>query len=287
MTDVIARIDDPVAIAGDTRARITMRPGGAGGNVAAWLAELDADVTLIACVGDDPLGGAMEDDLRARGVTTRFATDAAATGSVVVLVDEAGERTMLPDAAANAALAESHLPADDFRRCRHLHVSGYVLLDIRSRPAGLAALGLARETEMTISVDPASAALIKQAGTSACLDLTAGVDVLLPAYDEGRQLAGADDASVILSRLLDVYPEVALTLGSDGARWSSRDSGPISAPAAPTMGPVVDTVGAGDAFVAGWLAAGAAGADPQTQLRAGCVAGARAVTAAGAWPTRA
>ncbi|MDH3226286.1 MAG: PfkB family carbohydrate kinase [Thermoleophilia bacterium] len=145
MTDVIARVEHPIAIASDTRARITMRPGGAGGNVAAWLARLGADVTLIACVGQDPLGGAMEEDLRERGVTTRFATGGAATGSVVVLVDQEGERTMLPDASANSALASSHLAADDFRRCRHLHLSGYVLFDPESRAAGRAALGMARE----------------------------------------------------------------------------------------------------------------------------------------------
>ncbi|MDH3226287.1 MAG: PfkB family carbohydrate kinase [Thermoleophilia bacterium] len=139
---------------------------------------------------------------------------------------------------------------------------------------------------MTVSIDPASAALIDQFGTSAYRDLTSGVDVLLPAYAEGRQLAGADDVNVIISRLLDTYPEVALTLGSKGAFWSSRQGGPISAPPAQTVGPVVDTVGAGDAFVAGWLAAGAAGGGPEGQLLAGCGAGARAVTTPGAWPAR-
>lgn len=57
LTDVLAYVDDPIAIASDTRARIEMRPGGTGGNVSSWLAELGAEVRLAGRIGDDPPRG--------------------------------------------------------------------------------------------------------------------------------------------------------------------------------------------------------------------------------------
>ena len=53
MLDVVAFHDAPLAVASDTPARISLRPGGAGANTAAWLARAGVDVTLIARVGDD------------------------------------------------------------------------------------------------------------------------------------------------------------------------------------------------------------------------------------------
>ena len=53
MSDISARLAAPPVPGSDTPARIEMRPGGAGANVAAWLARLGAPVVLIGCVGDD------------------------------------------------------------------------------------------------------------------------------------------------------------------------------------------------------------------------------------------
>src|SRR5262245_51800648 len=53
--DVVAAHDGPIAPHSDTRAQITLRPGGQGGNVAGWLAKAGADVTLVGRVGTDPL----------------------------------------------------------------------------------------------------------------------------------------------------------------------------------------------------------------------------------------
>ena len=81
-----------------------------------------------------------------------------------MIVEPTGERTMLPDRGANAALAPADLPVDELRAATHLHLSGYTLLDPGSRAAGLVALEHAREAGLSVSVDPASAAPLAAAG---------------------------------------------------------------------------------------------------------------------------
>ena len=81
-----------------------------------------------------------------------------------------GERTMLPDAGANAHLGPEDLPTTAFEPGGHLHVSGYALLRPGSRDAALAALERARATGMTTSVDPASAAPLAALGAGPIAD---------------------------------------------------------------------------------------------------------------------
>ena len=95
---------------------------------------------------------------------------------VVIAAD--GERTMLPDRGANLALAPDDLPAELFVRGGHLHLSGYVLLHEGPRAAGLVALDHAREAGMTISIDPASAAPLRDAGVENVLAWFAGVTLV-------------------------------------------------------------------------------------------------------------
>jgi len=106
MVDVVARMAGPLAVGSDTPASVTSRPGGAGANVAAWLAVCGVPVTLIARAGDDDAARSAVEKLRGHGVdVSAVARDPDhATGTCVVLVAPGGERTMLPDAGANAPL---------------------------------------------------------------------------------------------------------------------------------------------------------------------------------------
>jgi sugar/nucleoside kinase (ribokinase family) len=179
---------------------------------------------------------------------------------------------MLPDRGANARLSPADLPADALARAAHLHLSGYVLLDASSRPAGLHALASARAAGLTTSVDPQAAALIEDPG--AFLDWVRGVDLLLPNADELAALGDPD-------ALLGAVGAVAVTAGADGARWFDR-TGEVRVPAAAAR--CVDTTGAGDAFDAGVLRAWLSGAGPEAALLAGVAAGTEAVGLVGARP---
>ena len=269
--DVLARAGTLPAPGGDVRASIAIRPGGAGANTAAWLAALGADPVLIARIGADTAGEQVRGHLAAAGVGTALVTDhVAPTATVVVLVDGAGQRAMLADRGATGRLAPADIavPAG----ARHLHLSGYVLLDRSSRAAGQAALAAARAAGLTTSVDPQAAALLTD--PAGFLDQVRGVDLLLPSAGELAALGGADAA-------LAAVRAVAVTDGPRGAAWLDR-AGKVEVPGRTTE--VVDTTGAGDAFDAGVLVAWTGGASPAEALAAGVAAGTRAVGAAGAWP---
>ncbi len=276
MIDVVASLSGPVARASDTPARIVQRGGGAGANVAAWLARAGAAVTLIGRVGGDAAGREVAEGLRAEGVDTRLATDPARpTGTCVVLVEPGGERSMLPDAGANAGLEAAALPDD----ATHLHLAGYALLHPGSRPAARAMLADASARGLSVSVDPSSTAPLIRAGAAAFFEWIAGTQLLLPNRDEAAALTGMPDPKAAARALSAHAREVVVKLGAQGALWTDGST-QVRAPAVDVQ--VVDTTGAGDAFAAGLLAARLAGADPADALGAGCALAAEAVGRAGA-----
>jgi ribokinase len=281
MSDVVAWASAPLAHASDTPAQITIHPGGGGANVAARFAEAGVPVLLVSRAGNDPAGRAAVEDLRAGGVRTSVAVDPVRpTGTVVVIVEPTGERTMLPDRGANAALGPADLPVEELRSATHLHLSGYTLLDPGSRAAGLIALEHAREAGVSVSVDPASAAPLEAAGARAFLDWVAHADVLLPNLEEAVALTGVRDPEAAAWALARDGREVVITLGASGALWSDGEQ-VVRAAAADAPAPI-DSTGAGDAFTAGWLAARLEGAAPAEALAAANALAARALDGAGA-----
>ncbi|HEV7649928.1 MAG TPA: sugar kinase [Actinophytocola sp.] len=275
--DVVARHIGPIVHGGDSRARISVTTGGAGANTASWLSFCGASAVLVARVGDDVAGRQALEELTTAGVRCAFAIDAAAsTACVVVLVDGDGQRSMLPDRGAGKRLAPGDLDPALLADGRHLHLSGYVLLDSSSRDAGLAMLAAARDAGLTTSVDPQSAGLISD--PAAFVTALAGVDLLLPNLDELEVLTGSRDPAGAAA-LLDSFGAVAVTMGAGGASWVDR-SGTTSVAAAP--GSCVDSTGAGDAFDAGLLTAWLDGKPVAERLRSGVRLGALAVGRVGA-----
>jgi ribokinase len=275
MNDVVVALSGPVAHGSDTPARVVQRGGGAGANTAAWLARAGAAVTLIGRVGDDDAGRAAAARLAAEGVDARLATDPARpTGTCVVLVEPGGERSMLPDAGANAGLEAVALPGD----AAHLHVAGYALLHPGSRPAARAMLAAARSAGIAVSVDPSSAAPLARTGAATFLEWVAGADLLLPNRGEAAVLTGMPDPKAAARSLTAHAREVVVKLGAQGALWTDG-AAQLRAPAVDA--PAIDTTGAGDAFAAGLLAARIAGAEPADALGAACALAAEAVAREG------
>ncbi|GAB2749080.1 carbohydrate kinase family protein [Amycolatopsis magusensis] len=277
--DVVAQHDGPILHGGDVRTKVRFAGGGAGANTAMWLKAAGAEPTLVARIGDDAGGRLIRAELEAAGVRCALAVDPEATTCcVVVLVDNEGQRSMLPDRGANARFCADDVTDGALAGARHLHLSGYVLLDETSRPAGLAALAAAKRAGLTTSVDPQSAPLL--ADGAQFLDDVRGVDLLMPNAAELAALTGSGEPTAAKS-LLDTVGEVVVTSGMEGASWVNAD-GVVSVPAEPAE--CVDSTGAGDAFDAGVLAAWLAGESRVDALRAGVRLGARAVRKVGAQP---
>ncbi|MGY1606229.1 carbohydrate kinase family protein [Geodermatophilus sp. SYSU D00700] len=266
-TDVVVVLAGEPAPGSDRPATIRSRGGGAGANVAAHLAALGLPVVLAGCVGDDPAGAALVAELAAAGVALAVrAVPGAASGTIVSLVDPAGQRSMLADRGANLDLRADDVPAPG--PGGHLHLSGYTLLDERPRAAGLGALAAAHASGCTVSLDPASTGPLTAYGVDRWLADTDGADLLLPNADEARLLTGCADVADAARALARRHAAVAVTLGADGALWASG-AALVHRPAHPAD--VVDTTGAGDAFTAGLLAVWLAdpGGDPAAALDAG------------------
>ena len=283
MVDVLASMSGPLAHGSDTPSRVTTAGGGSAANVACWLARQGVPTSYVGKVGDDPLGRESVVALHGCGVTTYVSHDhERTTGTCVVLVEPGGERSMLPDSGANTTLTPADLPQEPFRPGAHLHLSGYTLLNEGCREAALAAISMAQDAGMTVSVDPSSAAPLRSVGAARFLSWTRGVDLLLANRDEAAVLAGTTDLHQAAQQLGDDYREVVVKLGADGALWQR---GFISASAPAERGvEVVDTTGAGDAFAAGFLASWLLHPEPETALAAGNRLAARAVSVVGARP---
>src|SRR5215475_1263675 len=165
MTDAVARAVYPLAKGSDTPAAVNMHGGGSGANVASWLAVEGVEGAFVGRRGSDIAGRNRDMELIGYGVDARLVMDPERpTGTCVVLVTHNGDRTMLSDPGANAALAPDDLPHDLFVPGAHLHVSGYTLLSEGSRSAALAALDFSRRVGMSASVDGASSAPLERTG---------------------------------------------------------------------------------------------------------------------------
>lgn len=284
ITDVVAVLAGPMATGSDAPAAIRFSGGGQAANTAAWLAAQGVPVTLVGAVGDDGQGRERVAELERAGVdcaVTRHPEHA--TGTVIVLAT-AGERTMITERGANLRLAPADVDAALAAApdARHLHLSGYTLLDAESRPAGLRALAAARERGLTTSVDAASAAPLRRVGAAAFLTWVRGVDLLLVNADEATVLAGGLDPAAQGRALSASARRIVVKQGAAGAVWVDREATVAVAPARRVA--VVDVTGAGDAFAAGLLAAWLDGAGPEGALARAGDLGALAVSQVGARP---
>jgi len=258
MTDVTvsssADLTRDLARGSDTAADVRLGGGGAGGNVAAWLAFLGIDVGLVAALGADGAGDLAVAQLERRGVTVHAVRDTARpTGTVIALCGAGGERTMITDRGANVALAPRDLPAAWFGPGTRVHLSGYTLFAPPARHAAIAALAMAAASDLMTSVDPASWAPLERVGRARFRAWTAGVDLCLPNADEARLLTGGAAPDLAARRLGAYYGQAVVTAGAGGAVWSDGRR-VIHRPATPSPD-LRDGVGAGDAFTAGYLAA--------------------------------
>ncbi len=280
--DMLARVEGSVAFGTDTFTKIHAAAGGSGANAAAWLASSGVETHFVGRVGDDVLGEALAGELKRSGVTPHLVRDSSLpTGKVFVLVDGAGERTMITDRGAGEALSPEDLPETLFRG-GHLHLSGYVFSGGSRRETALRALHLARASGMSASVDPSSVPMLEAIGPERFLEWTRGADLCFPNLEEGALLAGAKDPDLISERLLSYYSGIVLKLGASGAMYAGASGERVRLPAAPAR--VVDTTGAGDALCAGFLAARLSGAPVPEALRRGLDLASRVVEQVGGRP---
>lgn len=279
MTDVIVKPYGPLARGSDRRAEIRFSPGGSAANQAAWLAAFGVPVDLVACVGAEDVEATSARLARA-GVTPHLIGDPdLMTGALVALIDPDGERSFLTDRGANDALSAAHVSDALIAGAGHIHLSGYAFFAPSPRAAALDVMR--RCGQKPVSVDPASAEFLREVGARNFLDWTKGAAILFPNAEEAAVLAGAEDPQTQAQRLAEIYPLVVIKRGANGCEAAAGASRwRVEAPKVDA----VDSTGAGDAFVAAFLAARLAGVEIEAQLQSAVEAGAEAATRLGGGP---
>ncbi len=252
-----------------------LRVGGAAGNAALALQALGARFRVVAGVGDDALGGWLESALAPAGV--RLERSRAATALSVGLLHPSGERTFVthlghlthfPVEALEAALGATR--AGDL-----LLLCGYFLLPGLRRGAP-AYVELARSRGVRVALDPGWPT---EGWTAAVRDELRGLlprlDAFLPNREELLGVTGAPTVEDALCALRDT--RTVVKLGAEGALLAEGTC--RHAVAAPRV-EVVDTVGAGDTFNAGLLAALQRGLSWENALRPAVSAASLAIASA-------
>jgi ribokinase len=258
----------------------TTGPGGKGANQAVAAARAGAAVRMVGAVGRDEFGDRVLAALRASGVDTAgVRRTAAPTGTAHIVVDAAGENSIVVVPGANGSL--DRLTAGDERLLAGCRL---VLLQLElPLPAVVAAAAAARAAGARVVLTPAPI----PAGPLPDR-LWSDVDIVVPNEHEAGRLTGTADPAAAATALLDLVPAAVVTLGDRGCRYADRSGRRLAVPARPVA--AVDTTAAGDTFAGALAVALAEGAGVAAALEWATAAAALAVQRPGAsasMPTRA
>lgn len=251
INDVLVRPLTAVTHNSDTRSEIVQAPGGSAANLACWIAALGADVYFVGRVGAD--FDYHRQFLEKFGVKARLVKDTDRdTGTIIVVLDDDGKRTMYTDRGANLALSSKDIDTDILQSVGLLHISGYSFFEEPVRTAATELLSSAKQLGVATSIDPSSSAFLLQNDPDRFLSWTAGATYAFPNQDEAEVLTGLTNPIQMAKELTKTYKHVVITLESDGCIIASVNQAPKLVPV--TRVKAVDTTGAGDSFSAGFLA---------------------------------
>jgi ribokinase len=258
-----------------------MGPGGKGSNQSVAAARVGARVTFVTKIGKDAFGDIALATWKREGIAAHaIQSEQEATGAAFIYVDDkTGENAIIVYTGAGGALmpADVDVASDAIRGAR-------VFVTQLEQPAATArhALGIAKAAGVATVFNPAPAAPVADDVYPLC-------DYVVPNETEaaaltGQPLVSLDDARRAGDALLAKGAGTALiTLGEKGALFHARGRS-LHVPAV-NAGPVVETTGAGDAFVGGFAAALARGSDSLVATRFGCAVAGISVTRAGTAPS--
>lgn len=253
MMDVLVTMSSEIIRGSDVPSVVETGFGGTASNVAAWLGYQKHPVRLLGVVGDDVWGHEIIKNQLDWGVDVRLRVNAdLPTGAVVVLNHPDGERSMFPDTRANQSLNLENLPEDLWLDVCVLYMSGYTLLTPSTRAAAVSLMTAARERGVKVCLDPASVGPLQKVDPAELTSWLKLCDVVLPNELELLALTHQTDTQGRLQELSETVEVVVAKLGPQGAIWAQAGT-QTQQPA--QVVEVVDTVGAGDAFAAGLLAA--------------------------------
>ncbi|OMF35889.1 2-dehydro-3-deoxygluconokinase [Paenibacillus sp. FSL H8-0548] len=261
--------------------------GGAESNVAIGLARLGSSVGWFGALGNDPFGQNILKTLRGEGVDVsraQLSTDAP-TG-MMFREHVAGKMAVhyfRKHSAASRMLPEQ-LDENYIRGAKLLHVTGITAaLSEDCRRTLRRAVDIAKEAGVLVSFDPNLRLKLWsiEEARETLLPLAADADYFLPGWDELKLLYDTDDYELVKSKLSELKAiSIIKGVGDTTVVW--KDGQEDSVPFYPAE-QVVDTVGAGDGFCAGFLAGIMKGLTPVEAVRLASINGSLVVQMRGDW----
>jgi sugar/nucleoside kinase (ribokinase family) len=242
----------------DGPAHMEIAAAGAVGYLTRDLAKLGLDVLVSSCVPDDPLGAYLIEALAHDGADVSAMRRAPGTLvgiAAFVLLFGSRKRPLVHRAPNHDPWPQDWSEAEIERLldARHLHVGGYLHFSAVWHGVTGRVLRQAKERGLTTSLDPQFPLEPLAPPWMAVLDdLLPYVDTLLCDETEARRLTGCDELEACAARLRAAGPQVVVVKqGAEGAT-AYADEGAVQQPAV-VLGEVVDSIGAGDAFDAGFI----------------------------------
>ncbi len=238
-------------------------------------ARLGLKVAFVGKCGDDVFGRFMLDEMQKRNVDVGnvIVSQTESTGLSVIL-NQGVDRAILTHPGLIPELQASDIADCLLAQARHLHVASY-FLQTKLQPDLPALFKRACSLGLTTSLDTNYDPSEQWRGFD---DLLAVTNVFLPNEAEAKSLTGVENVEEAANRLKVKVEAAAIKLGKDGA-LGICGSQKIQVGSIPVK--VVDTVGAGDTFDAGFIYGYLNGWELEKSLRLACVCGALSTQSAG------
>jgi ribokinase len=268
--DWVARVEEMPSMDGITFAgQYTPLPGGSGGNVAEGLARLGHAVRFLGVLGDDEGGRMLLQAFELAGVDTSFirVKKGQRSAACFIAVDRHGQRMIFCLGGVAVYDQDEDFSAGQLAGAKFLYIADAYL------EVACAAISMLEPSARTV-FNPGG--LMTALGIEVLRPILERTDLLILSRGESEALTGCSDPGQACQALAGIGPKaVLLTLGEQGVLVSEgKDSLLV---AAISVGQVVDTTGAGDAFSAGVIAGLLEGLTLEKAARLGCAVAAHKV----------
>ncbi len=301
-TTLAATAAAPVLVLGETMAMMRARTvgslahvsevelgvGGAESNVAIALTRLGTPTIWLGRVGDDSLGERVIRELRGEGLDVRAIVDRTAPTGVMIKEHRTPDATQVMyyrGGSAGSRLSADDVDTVDVESCALVHITGITpALSDSAAGAVTRVIERANAASVPVSFDVNHRSRLWNGRDAATVyrEITAQSSIIFAGTDEAALLVPeATTPEELAAGIASLGPsEVVIKLGADGA-YALVDGAEYRRDAVPVR--VVDTVGAGDGFVGGYLAERLTGASVEQRLDTAVTTGAFACLNPGDW----
>lgn len=260
---------------------LDIMPGGDAANSSVVLALLEKRTALLGALGNDGIGRLVRGDIASMGVNTEnvHMKDGVQTSVSIVMVNSEGDRTFVCTRGNNLTLCAQDLDDTLIGETRHINLSSLFAHPLLEKEGGPEFFEKAKNAGVTISADVGHDNY--NTGFSGVAHLLQYIDIFMPSYTEAKYMSGETDPKTMAQFFTDRTGEktIVIKLGSEGCYVYHKGRG-CTVPAFRVD--AVDTAGAGDNFVAGFLSAYLDGLLIRDCARFACAAAAISVQYLGA-----